>query len=158
MKLILHTPDNNGDLSSHYKRAFSSAVELFIVNAYLTSWDKELTLNAHCLSFRIIVGCDFGITRKAVCKQVMDWLPEGRKSQFRVANRISGFHPKAVFWREANGKSFVIIGSSNLTRAAFERNYEANVYCPLSATDYKTAKKNGLSALRNGRSSFPRTG
>lgn len=141
MKLMLHRPDEEGQLSEYYQRAFESAVELFIVTAFLTVWDTSLKLNANCRSFRIITGRDFGITTKAACKQVMDWLPSRRKAQFMVADRIEGFHPKAVFWRESNGQSFAIVGSSNLTRAAFESNYEANVYFRLSEDQYLMAKK-----------------
>ena len=140
MNLILHTSDNEGSLSRQYQRAFAKAVELFIVTAYLTDWDDDLELNPHCRRFRIIIGRDFGITRKAACRKVIEWLPEARKFQFKVADQITGFHPKAVFWKEANGDCFAIIGSSNLTRAAFEMNYEANVYGSVSANDYAAAK------------------
>jgi HKD family nuclease len=140
MSLILHTPDNEGHLSGHYQRAFSNAVELFVVTAFLTDWNEKLQLNSNCRRFRMVIGRDFGITRKAACEKVMEWLPKERKWQFKVADRIAGFHPKAVFWKEANGKFFAIIGSSNLTRPAFETNYEANVYCSLTATDYRAAK------------------
>ena len=140
MNLILHTPDNEGSLSRQYQRAFAKAVELFIVTAYLTDWDDDLELNPHCRRFRIIIGRDFGITRKAACRKVIEWLPEARKFQFKVADQITGFHPKAVFWKEANGDCFAIIGSSNLTRAAFEMNYEANVYGSVPANDYAAAK------------------
>jgi HKD family nuclease len=142
MKLILHTPDNEGSLSRRYQQAFSQAVELFIVTAFLTDWDDELELNPHCRGFRIIIGRDFGITRKAACRKVIGWLPENRKFQFQVADGIDGFfHPKAVFWKEANGGYFAIIGSSNLTRAAFKTNYEANVYGSVSPDDYAAAKE-----------------
>src|SRR6476620_12776422 len=63
----------------------------------------------HCRRFRIIIGRDFGITRKAACRKVIEWLPEARKFQFKVADQITGFHPKAVFWKEANGDCFAII-------------------------------------------------
>jgi hypothetical protein len=59
---------------------------------------------------------------------------------FRVADQITGFHPKAVFWREKNGKSYAIIGSSNLSIAAFDTNYEANIALPISAADFDRAR------------------
>jgi hypothetical protein len=71
----------------------------------------------------------------------MQWLPSNRKSTFLVADSISGFHPKAVFWKDTNGAFNAVIGSSNLTRAAFDTNYEANVFCSLSEADYKKARK-----------------
>lgn len=141
MDLLLHAPTIVGELSSYYERAFKDAVELFVVTAYLTEWDASLELNPECRSFRVIIGRDFGITRKVACEKVLQWLPRERKAQFLVADRIGGFHPKAVFWREKKGKCFAIVGSSNLTRAAFKTNYEANVFFPLSESDYVKAKR-----------------
>jgi hypothetical protein len=141
MDLLLHAPNTDGELSRYYERAFKNAVELFVVTAYLTEWDASLKLNPECRSFRVIIGRDFGITRKAACEKVMRWLPPKRKAQFMVADRIGGFHPKAVLWKEGQGKCFAIVGSSNLTRAAFATNYEANVFFPLSGADYVKGKK-----------------
>lgn len=140
MDLLLHTPNITSELRYYYKRAFQNAVELFIVTAYLTEWDDSLELNPACQSFRLIIGKDFGITRKAACEKTMHWLPKKRKSQFKVADRIGGFHPKAVFWKEKGGGYFAIVGSSNLTRAAFETNYEVNVFSPLSEVEYAKGK------------------
>jgi HKD family nuclease len=140
LKLLLNPQSGNG-LSTQYRKAFEKAVELFIVTAYLTDWDSSLKLNPACLSFRVIIGKDFGITRKAACEAVMKWLPPERKGQFLVADQIGGFHPKAIFWKEANGRCFAIIGSSNLTKAAFETNYEANMYSELSLDDYAKGKE-----------------
>ncbi len=140
MHLLLH-PQSKSELHGYYQQAFRNAVELFIVTAYLTDWDDSLTLNRDCRSFRVIIGSDFGITRKAACEKVMRWLPPERKGQFMVADRIGGFHPKAVFWKEGSRKCFAIVGSSNLTRAAFETNYEANVFCEISGDDYASGKK-----------------
>jgi HKD family nuclease len=141
MNLILHTPNTNTALPQCYQRAFKKAAELFIVTAYLTEWDTTLVLNGDCRSFRIIIGKDFGITRKAACEAVMRWLPPKRKGQFMVADRIDGFHPKAVFWREPSGSCFAIVGSSNLTRAAFETNYEANIFSCISSAEFASAKR-----------------
>ena len=141
MNIFLHTPNSASDLQRFYHQAFDHAVELFIVTAYLTDWDSTLVLNQHCKQFGLIVGKDFGITRKAACISVMKWLPKRLKGRFMVAEGIGGFHPKAVFWRGANKSCFAIIGSSNLTRAAFESNYEANVCSEISEEEYKTAVK-----------------
>lgn len=141
MELMLHAPNMDCDLSRCYEQAFKNAVELFVVTAYLTEWDASLELNPNCRSFRVITGRDFGITRKAACEKVMGWLPPKRKAQFMVADRIGGFHPKAVFWKEQEGGYFAVVGSSNLTQAAFGTNYEANVFLPLSEADYVKGKK-----------------
>lgn len=141
MNLFLHTPDSDSELVDYYRRAFDCATELFIVTAYLTEWNAILKLNSGCVRFRLIIGKDFGITRKAACEAVMRWLPAKRKSQFMVADLIEGFHPKAVFWKESKGNYFAIVGSSNLTRAAFETNYEANIFSRISESEYETAKR-----------------
>ena len=139
MDLILQ-PNTSCHLADRYQRAFSSAVELLIVNAYLTEWDDSLKLNPGCRRFRMVIGKDFGITRKSACEKVMKWLPPQLRAHFLVADQIGGFHPKAVFWKEENGSTFAIVGSSNLTAAAFGTNYEANIFCPLPSEDYKAAK------------------
>lgn len=140
-EIVLHKPGSNQVLRSYYERAFRQASELFIVTAYLTEWDVDLKLNNGCKTFRIIIGKDFGITRKAACKTLMRWLPPSRQGQFLAADGIEGFHPKAVFWLESNGASYAIVGSSNLTRAAFETNYEANAFFPISCDDYASARR-----------------
>lgn len=140
MNLILHAPDEVCNLPESYRRALSSAKELLIVSAYLTNWDKSVELNPGCERFRMIVGKDFGITRKAACGAVLVWIPPQHKVHFRVADQISGFHPKAVFWQEPDGNSYAIVGSSNLSIAAFESNYEANVAIPISSEDFDRAR------------------
>jgi len=139
MELLLHP--TNSQLSHHYRRAFKNAAELFVVSAYLTEWESALQLSPKCRSFRIIIGRNFGITRKKACEDVMRWLPPKRKAQFMVADQIGGFHPKAVFWKEEDGNCFALVGSSNLTQAAFKSNYEANIFLPLNRLDYEKAKK-----------------
>jgi HKD family nuclease len=141
MRLLLHAPQAQCELSSCYKDAFKNATELFIASAYLTEWDEKLELNPKCGTFRFLIGKDFGITKKDACRKVMRWLPRERKHEFLVADQISGFHPKSLFWKEENGRYFAIIGSSNLTLAAFSNNYEANVLTELSESNYLDCKK-----------------
>lgn len=141
MKLILHSPNSNSEITDIYNRAFNEAVRLYVVSAYLTEWDVSLELNGECEKFRIIVGKDFGITKKSACLDLMRWLPAERKSQFMVADAIEGFHPKAIFWIDKNGKSFSLVGSSNLTKAAFEKNYEANIYSEISKNQFIKAER-----------------
>lgn len=141
MKLILHSPSSSSEITDIYKQAFSEAVRLYVVSAYLTEWDISLELNSECKKFRVIVGKDFGITKKSACLDLMGWLPAERKSQFLVADAIDGFHPKAIFWIDKKGKSFSLVGSSNLTKAAFEKNYEANIYSEISKNEFTKAEK-----------------
>lgn len=141
IQLFLHSSEEPSSLHSAYQRALSSATELLIVSAYLTNWDSSVALNAGCERFRMIVGKDFGITRKLACEAVLKWAPAKHKVHFRVADQISGFHPKAVFWREPDGQAYAIIGSSNLSLAAFESNFEANIVLPISAGDFERAQR-----------------
>lgn len=140
MSLYLHTKTSKNDLKNKYHDAFEKGIELFMVTAYLTEWDKSLKLNDKCKAFRLIVGKDFGITRKKACEEVLEWLPLNRKSQFMVADGISGFHPKAIFWKDKNNIFHSIIGSSNFTKAAFNSNYEANIYSKISSEEFENIK------------------
>lgn len=140
-KLFLHSSEETSGLNTAYRRAFTSSKELLIVSAYLTNWDGSIPLSANCERFRMIVGKDFGITRKSACEAVMKWVPAEHKVHLRVADQIDGFHPKAVFWREENGQAYTIIGSSNLSLAAFERNYEVNIALPISEKDFDQARQ-----------------
>jgi hypothetical protein len=141
LNLVLLPDGPGGALEKLYTRALAGAVELFIVSAYLTEWDPPTHLNASCKNFRLIVGKDFGITRKQACRDVMRWLPGRLKNRFMVAEEIDGFHPKAMFWKEADGSAHALVGSSNLTRAAFSTNHEANVYQRLSAAQFSQARE-----------------
>lgn len=141
MQLILNTPNSNSSLSSYYHKAMNNAIELYIVTAYLTEWDSTLVLNRNCKHLRIIIGKDFGITRKKACNKLMKWLPSKRKAQFKVADNIDGFHPKAVFWKDNKCLYHAVIGSSNLTNAAFETNYEANIYSEIDEKEFKKARE-----------------
>lgn len=140
MKLILLPESKGKGLEHYYKNALEKAVELYIVSAYLTEWDSTIKLNDNCSEFRFIVGKDFGITRKEACKKVMRWLPRRLAGYFMVAVEIDGFHPKAMFWRESNGSLHALIGSSNLTRAAFSQNHEANVYFQPSQAQFDESR------------------
>lgn len=120
-----------------YRQAFAKAEELYIVNAFLTEWPSALRLNPKCKEFRLIIGTDFGTTRRAAIESALRWLPRRFRGEVRAFNlRGVNFHPKAVLWREASGRSCLLIGSSNLTRAAFESNVEANVTIELSSEEY----------------------
>ena len=79
MKLALHQPSTEARLKKVYEKAFEEATELFVVTAYLTDWDSSLKLNSGCKGFRVIIGKDFGITRKEACRSVIKWLPRERK-------------------------------------------------------------------------------
>ena len=140
-KLILHSPQNENELLHTYKEALARASELYLVSAYLTEWNETFVLNRKCDRFRFIVGKDFGITRKVACEAVLGWLPPRLKGSFLVADELKGFHPKAMFWKESDGRMYAVIGSSNLTNAAFALNYEANVFCELTADKFDDVKE-----------------
>lgn len=142
MELLL-LPKKSEDLSLEkiYQRALSRSKELYIVSAYLTDWGIKEELGSQCESFLFIVGKDFGITRKTACRAVMEWLPANRHHEFMVAESISGFHPKAMFWRELDGKCYALLGSSNLTQAAFSTNFEANGFACVTGEQFELASK-----------------
>jgi hypothetical protein len=138
--LFLHPVVSGQNIAALYKRAFAEAVELYVLSAYLRTWDTTLEINKGCGAFAFIVGSDFGITRKQACLDVLKWLPPQRKPFFLVADAISGFHPKALFWKTDGGQCYSLIGSSNLSDAGWNTNYEANVFAKLSAPEFKTVR------------------
>lgn len=142
MELILLPKKSEGlSLEKIYQRALSRSKELYIVSAYLTEWGIKEELGSQCESFLFIVGKDFGITRKSACRAVMEWLPTDRHQEFMVAESINGFHPKAMFWRELDGKCYALLGSSNLTQAAFSTNFEANGFACITDEQFELASK-----------------
>lgn len=141
MQLIFlpHKADQKS-LKSYYHRAITESKELYIVSAYLTNWDIEEKLGSHCEEFMMVVGQDFGLTRKAACESVLRWLPIRYKAQFFAAEGVQGFHPKAMFWRETDDKCYALIGSSNLSVAAFSDNHEINGITEILDTTFQQAK------------------
>lgn len=139
MDILLGPNDRRPDqLRSLYQRAFQEATELYITSAYLTDWDDRAKVAQSCQRAIFLVGTDFGLTRKAAMRKVLRWIPKRGSFQFRAMPRLvsGGFHPKLVAWRSQGGKNYAIIGSSNLSRAGFAQNYEANVFCRLSSSQF----------------------
>lgn len=141
MELFLTSPvRRDAGLARVYKKAFREATELYLVSAYLTTWQAP-NLNRACKSFTFIIGKDFGITRKNACQDVLGWLPEQFLSDFLVADGIAGFHPKALFWRDGRGRYHMLVGSSNMTEAAMSGNVEANLYRDIARDEFEAARR-----------------
>jgi hypothetical protein len=141
MDLLLLPRNSQMSLQDVYRRALSQSTHLYIVSAYLTHWDIQEELSRQCESFKFIVGKDFGLTRKAACQHVLNWLPEERHEDFLAAEEIDGFHPKAVFWREQDGTCHALLGSSNLSKAAFSSNHEVNGYSKITRKTFDGAEQ-----------------
>lgn len=137
MKLVL-SPDDGAALQGIYKEAFTQAVELYIATAYLTHWNPGQRLNSRCSRLVFVVGTDFGLTRKDALRSVLRWLPRRGTVLFGAVAGAEGggFHPKVLAWRTAEGTYECVIGSSNLSRAAFTTNHEANVRLRLTKAEY----------------------
>jgi hypothetical protein len=140
LNFFLHPVGSGRTIADLYRQAFSEAAELYLVSAYLRSWDVPFRISRRCEAFAFIIGSDFGITRKNACVDVLKWLPRQRRPFFLVADSIAGFHPKAVFWKTIGGKHFALIGSSNLSEAGFSSNYEANAFGEISADKFTTVR------------------
>lgn len=140
MLQILLNPDtqNPEQLRQIYDRAFWEAQELYVASAYLTDWKGYRHVNPGCRQVIFLVGTDFGLTRKAAMRDVLRWLPKRACCIFGAVPRLlqGGFHPKVVAWRDRTGRHFCVVGSSNLSRAGFASNYEANVFLPISAREF----------------------
>lgn len=138
MKIHLNPTTTNSDLAKSYKTAIRNAKELYIATAYLTKWSTKIQLNSNCVHLLFLVGTDFGITRKKACDDVLKWLPKKHYGDFLAVPHMNnrGFHPKIIAWKDIHNKCHCIIGSSNLTEAAFNSNYEANVEISISSKEY----------------------
>jgi len=78
--------------------------------------------------------------KKNAIRKVLKWIPARLKFALMVAQNIQGFHPKAVFWKNDKNRCYALIGSSNLTHAAFNSNYEANILTEISEKEFINAK------------------
>jgi hypothetical protein len=65
MELIFLPDPASGRLRDLYEKAFREAVELFVLSAFLTDCDKSVPLGAQCKALTVIIGMDFGITKKS---------------------------------------------------------------------------------------------
>jgi hypothetical protein len=140
-QLFLHSEaSSDNGLNSVYEKAVSEAVELYIFSAYLTHWDVKNKLNDKLQEFKFIFGQDFGLSKKNAIRKVLKWIPAHLKFALMVAQNIQGFHPKAVFWKNDKNRCYALIGSSNLTHAAFNSNYEANILTEISEKEFINAK------------------
>jgi len=135
MRILLSSRSERGDLRRLYLRAFREADELYIASAYLTEWDHRDKLGAQCKRAVFVAGTDFGLSRKSALREVLRWTPKREGFSVRAVKE-KGFHPKIVAWRTTSRRHYCIVGSSNLSRAAFSGNLEANIFCSISAADY----------------------
>lgn len=138
MKILL-SPNDSSVLANSYRRAIKYSKELYIATAFLTNWTTQERLSYKCEKFLFLVGTDFGLTRKFACHNVLKWLPKKFKSDFlAVPSSYEGsFHPKVIAWKGLDNRYYSIIGSSNLTEAAFSSNIEANVELEISREYYE---------------------
>jgi len=77
----------------------------------------------------IIVGLSFWITDPAVLEEWLALTKDGSTQlKVRVADWSPTFHPKVIIARFADGSSFAIVGSGNLTGGGQYHNIECGVY------------------------------
>jgi hypothetical protein len=138
MQIVLNpNATKRTELRDIYSRALDEAEELYIASAYLTDWDASYKLGSACKRVVFLVGTDFGLTRKAAMLNVLRWIPKRISFSFSaVQSQSGGFHPKLVAWKTHSGECHCLIGSSNLSKAAFSDNYEANVMTDVSSLDF----------------------
>lgn len=143
MRIIL-SPETKHitELRDVYNQAFDVAEELYIASAYLTDWDVNYKIGSACKRVVFLVGTDFGLTRKAAMRNVLRWVPRRISCFFgAVPQQSGGFHPKIVAWKARTGKHYCIIGSSNLSKAGFSTNYEANIRSEIVSHEFERLRK-----------------
>lgn len=136
---IIYLPDDEPILHELYASVLQTAEEIYILSAYLTEWDFNVSLNKSNQRFSFIFGRDFGLSRKKAIKSVLNWLPNNKKHGLLVAENINGFHPKCLIWSK-NNQYYSLIGSSNLTVAAFTNNYEINIVNEITFEEFNNFK------------------
>ena len=143
VRKVLLNPDDPGRLAAFYKTAATKSTDLLIATAFLTEWPINAKLNKGCNNFLILVGTDFGLTRKNALHKLLKWIPPDKKSNALAVPRFTegSFHPKIVAWRDADAKNYALIGSSNLTSAAFATNYEANICQEISNKEFAAIRQ-----------------
>ena len=131
-------PKASEGIRAVYVRALRDAQELYIATAYLLDWDRAYKLNAICERLVFLVGTDFGLTRKNALTHVLNWMPRHVSAAFfgAVPRQDGNFHPKVVAWKDRTGKCYCMIGSSNLSKAAFSENCEANVLTAIPEQEF----------------------
>jgi len=147
MREMYLSPGDSNELGRVYEVAAKDSVELLVATAFLTEWPIKSKLWVGCKSILILVGTDFGLTRKKALRQLLGWIPKEKKYNVLAVPPFMGgsFHPKIIAWKDKAGKYFALFGSSNLTIAAFDRNHEANILQQISTKEFQKIK----SWLRN---------
>lgn len=138
MTQIFLNPKDNECLKEVYTKVFQEADEIYLATAFLTEWSFSKVKLRCCKQFVAIIGTHFGLTKKLACRDLMKWLPESLRSHIYAFpfEQQSTFHPKVLVWKK-DEKFFSLIGSSNLTSAALNKNYEINVKNEIDAEEYK---------------------
>lgn len=142
MKKVLLNPNDANLLLSSYENAATNSVELLIATAFLTEWPIKTKLNKNCKSILVLIGTDFRLTRKNAMHSLLKWTPPDKRSNVLAvpSSTDSSFHPKIIVWKEKNGKCYSLIGSSNLTSAAFKKNHEVNALHEITKNEFLEIK------------------
>lgn len=143
MRELLLNPIDADRMAAVYKVAATKSTDLLVATAFLTEWPIKVKLNKGCNSLLILIGTDFGLTRKNALHKLLTWIPPEKKSNVLAVPRFAegSFHPKIVAWRDVDAKSYALIGSSNLTNAAFDTNYEANICQEISDKEFAAIRQ-----------------
>lgn len=139
MQVLLSPSDSEpNQLRRIYARALREATEIYIASAYLTDWVEDQAVGKSCKQIVFVVGTDFGLSRKAAMRRVLQWMPKRGSCVFLAVPSMAGggFHPKIVAWRTKGGRCYTLTGSSNLSKAAFSGNYEANIFSEIAAKQF----------------------
>ena len=115
--------------------AIKTADEIWWASAYLTSWPLTIKSlpKSTCSSCNIVVGSDFGLTRESALLDLINWSKKANATVY--INEIGGFHPKTILWKK-DKKFYALIGSSNLSVAAWSSNVELNALIEVTKEEY----------------------
>ncbi len=118
------------ELQQSFSECLSRCSRAYIAVAWMRDGFAMQQLKSSKCSFHAVIGTDFGMTDSAMVEEL--WKSAGQTDVVRLFPESGRtFHPKFYLF-ESNGTSEVLVGSANMTAAAFTENYEAMVHFRLA--------------------------
>ena len=138
---VFFAPGQNPDLINLIHREFGRSEEAWIASAFFTPGVINLFLSAfeRFLSsggaLRILLSTMGNVTRPEYLRHLRDEVSGAEVKVYHPSDipfdqKPPEFHVKTFLFRRRGGTGAMIIGSSNLTQAAFSRNVEWNYFSP----------------------------
>jgi superfamily II DNA or RNA helicase/predicted house-cleaning noncanonical NTP pyrophosphatase (MazG superfamily)/HKD family nuclease len=138
---LFFAPDQNADLINLITQELGRSEEAWIASAFFTPGVLNLFLSAFERflaeggGLKVLLSTMGNVTRPEYLHHLKNEVPRALLKVFHPHDlpfdqTPPEFHAKAFLFKRRNGCGSMIIGSSNLTQAAFTRNVEWNYFTP----------------------------